>query len=774
MQHQTGDIIYGHYNIIRFIARGAFGETYEVEDLQSPRANPICLLKYLKPLINSPAVLEIALQKFRDEANVLRRLGSHNQIPELYDDFEENQKFYLVEEYIDGENLEQVRKNIEEKVFTETEVINILNDVLQVLDYLSEQKVIHRDIKPANLIMRKEDRKIVVVDFGAVKESSTLLINEKGQTVSTMVIGTPNYMPDEQLRGKPTFASDIYALGITAIELLTGQIPEENPEGEKSWNRLKCSPYFVKIIDKMVRQKLQHRYEKAAEVLADLEAISILGQTLNQRYHIKSYLGGEGFSHTYLASDLQRPYKPECIIKQLRIKSDSQKILQSVQIHFASAIQTTEELLHHQQIRRAIDHFQANQDFYLVYEYVEGEAISTSLVSGNCLSEAEVIALLKDVLNVLCFIHVNNIIHGNIKPSNLILRQKDHKITMLDFAMFKPIVTLQVNSGEVNVKSGGTDGYMAPEQIQNQSIFASDIYALGMTAIQALTGIPPEQLPKNSQDEVVWQNQAQVSRKFAKILNKMVRSQIKQRYQSAQQVINDLNASSLWEKIEQHRRIFLIAGITSIISFAYIGHKMFQQEQAEKLFDKGVDLTKQGQLREAIAIYDEAIAIVPKFTEALVNKGYIYGKLNNPTQQFYVCTQATQNDPNSSIAWLCIGNAQVLSKQYDDSIKYFEKVINLNCNYNDDKLDTFCADGWGNKGESLLYLNKFDEALNASEKAIIKNKKSHFSWTLKGKTLFNLKRYQEAVEAYDKALEIKPDYQPAINGRKEALKLWGR
>ncbi|MUG92182.1 protein kinase [Scytonema sp. UIC 10036] len=275
-EHLPGHTIQGRYKIIRFISRGGFGETYEAEDMKTPGL--ICLLKYLKPVQDIPSVLEVAKKKFEQEADILKRLGNHNQIPTLYDYFEEQQRFYLVEEYIDGQNLsDELQTKLKTQLFSEKEVIEILYDVLNVLDYLHRNKVIHRDIKPANLIRRKCDSKIVLVDFGAVKEASRVVVNAHGETFfsATIPIGTPRYMPCEQEEGRPEYASDIYALGITGFQLLTGHIPTRNNK-EINWNGVQISQYLKKILDKMMSYERKKRYQSVRQVLDALDTLNAL------------------------------------------------------------------------------------------------------------------------------------------------------------------------------------------------------------------------------------------------------------------------------------------------------------------------------------------------------------------------------------------------------------------------------------------------------------------------------------------------------------------
>jgi serine/threonine protein kinase len=168
MTDQTSTkILTGRYQIIRILGEGGFGKTYLAKDNHLP-GNPLCVVKQLKIRTINPDVLPKARELFDREARILQKLGSHPQIPKLYAFFDENNEFYLVQDYIEGLTLE---KEIEEKqVLSESEVIFLLQDVLSILKFVHQENVIHRDIKPANLIRRKGDNKFVLIDFGAVKQ----------------------------------------------------------------------------------------------------------------------------------------------------------------------------------------------------------------------------------------------------------------------------------------------------------------------------------------------------------------------------------------------------------------------------------------------------------------------------------------------------------------------------------------------------------------------------------------------------------------------------
>lgn len=265
----------GRYKIIRLLGSGGFGETYLAEDRDLPN-RPICVVKRLQPKSNSPAVLQVAKRLFNSEAEVLYRLGNYDQIPRLLAHFEEDQQFYLVQEFIRGHDLS--KELTPGKRWSEAQVIEFLEDILKTLEFVHQQKVIHRDIKPANLIRRKQDEKIILIDFGAVKEIETLVANTQGNTHSTIAVGTPGYMPNEQQGGKPRFSSDIYAAGMVAIQGLTGVSPEQLPEdtttGEIIWRQqAQVNDRLAAILDKMVRSHFRDRYHSVGEVLSDLHSL---------------------------------------------------------------------------------------------------------------------------------------------------------------------------------------------------------------------------------------------------------------------------------------------------------------------------------------------------------------------------------------------------------------------------------------------------------------------------------------------------------------------
>ncbi|PSB02863.1 serine/threonine protein kinase [Merismopedia glauca CCAP 1448/3] len=270
-----GKILRGRYRITSYLGGGEFAETYLAQD-EDIRSKPLCVVKRLKVNLSNPQLVIVTTRLFQTEAEVLYHL-QHPQIPRLLADFMENGEFYLVQEYIDGEDLSKTELAFR-KSLTQSEVIQLLQEILEVLAFVHQQKIIHRDIKPSNLIRRRSDGKLFLIDFGAVKQiqglaSETLLDTDK------VPVGTIGYMPDEQAMGYPQASSDIYAVGITAIQALTGisvaKLPRDPNNQEIIWQQnAKVSPKLAQILSKMVRYDPDQRYHSAVEALEEISTLT--------------------------------------------------------------------------------------------------------------------------------------------------------------------------------------------------------------------------------------------------------------------------------------------------------------------------------------------------------------------------------------------------------------------------------------------------------------------------------------------------------------------
>ncbi|HEY9699987.1 MAG TPA: serine/threonine-protein kinase [Trichocoleus sp.] len=255
------------YQPIKLIGQGGFGRTLLAIDRAASASKnqpPFCVIKQL--VAQYPGMKRSG-DLMRQEAAQLARLGQHPQIPALLDHFELETAQYLVQEFIDGQNLEQVLAT--EGLFSEQQVRSLLADLLPVLRFIHANQVIHRDLKPSNIIRPAGDGHLVLVDFGASK-----IAPETAKTET--VIGSAGYAAPEQVMGRAEFASDLYSLGVTCVHLLTGMHPFDLYSiGEDAWIWRQYLPKPIsselrRVLDKLLQKATRQRYSNATEALQDL------------------------------------------------------------------------------------------------------------------------------------------------------------------------------------------------------------------------------------------------------------------------------------------------------------------------------------------------------------------------------------------------------------------------------------------------------------------------------------------------------------------------
>ena len=275
----AGTLIHQRYLIDRILGQGGFGRTYLALDKQ--KSNNCCVLKEFAPSNTKPDALQKARELFEREAKILSKLN-HRQIPEFLDWFEDNGRLFIVQEFVNGKTYSNLGQS---QIFSENDIIQWLRDLLPVIVYIHGEGIIHRDISPDNIMLPDGKLKPVLIDFGVVKYVGTQLISgNQGVANSNQTrVGKGGYAPFEQLRGgecKPD--SDLYALAVTAIVLLTGKEPDalmnhHNLEWEwrsssrTSLTHVSVSDQLAAILDKMLQQKPSDRYQSARDVLNALD-----------------------------------------------------------------------------------------------------------------------------------------------------------------------------------------------------------------------------------------------------------------------------------------------------------------------------------------------------------------------------------------------------------------------------------------------------------------------------------------------------------------------
>ncbi|MBD2440664.1 serine/threonine-protein kinase [Nostoc sp. FACHB-110] len=274
-------ILDGRYMTIKLLGRGGFASAFLARDRRIPGMR-YCVIKQFQPAGNvSPNQLKIAQQLFEREAEVLAQIGSeHEQIPDLYAFFpvtissfnhinHEDQFFYLVQEYIDGHNLEEELSK--KGTFSETEAVYVLQEILKILKFVHNKGIIHRDIKPSN-IMRRQDGKLYLLDFGAVKQVTNAAASAINSSTGIYSMG---FAPPEQVNGNRVFpCTDLYALAVTVLTLLTGQPATQliDPlSNQWIWrSQVTLNPFLADILDKMLLPAVNQRFQSAEQVLVEL------------------------------------------------------------------------------------------------------------------------------------------------------------------------------------------------------------------------------------------------------------------------------------------------------------------------------------------------------------------------------------------------------------------------------------------------------------------------------------------------------------------------
>ncbi|MFN6475017.1 serine/threonine-protein kinase [Nostoc sp. DedQUE07] len=272
----------GRYVPTKLLGRGGFGAAFLARDRRIPGMRQ-CVVKQFQPSGNLTLnQLQQAQLMFEREAEVLAQLGNdHEQIPDLFAFFpvivnslqpgQQDQFFYLVQEYIDGQNLEE--ELVQQGKFSEQQVLEVLQEILKVLKFVHHRGIIHRDIKPSN-IMRRRDGRLFLLDFGAVKQVTNVAL---GSAASSTGIYSMGFAPPEQMAGGQVFPStDLYALAVTLITLLTNQEAVklfDAYSNQWKWrSQVTVNPRLADILDKMLLPAANQRFQSAQEVIDALNS----------------------------------------------------------------------------------------------------------------------------------------------------------------------------------------------------------------------------------------------------------------------------------------------------------------------------------------------------------------------------------------------------------------------------------------------------------------------------------------------------------------------
>ncbi len=454
------------------------------------------------------------------------------------------------------------------------------------------------------------------------------------------------------------------------------------------------------------------------------------------RYDVFRQLGGGGFGQTYLARDQHLPGKPFCVVKKLQPKIKSPEAWEAAKRLFEAEAVVLHALGHHDQIPHLTAHFEEARQLYLVQEYIPGWVLNQSFKNSLPMTEADTASLIREILNLLVFVHQNQVIHRDIKPSNLIRRESDRKIVLIDFGAVKQLTLSSIDDPAIIV---GSSGYAPPEQLLGCSCFESDLYAIGMIGIQAMTGYSPKHLQRDPDSrELFWRDQADVSPEFAEVLDRLVRYDVNERYGCAEEVLKALKqamsegfrASPMGQPILLGSTATCREGNTTsrITPIPNGVDSNFDPSHPSNVawIERGDYLLQRQHFREAIVAYDRALHLQPEDAALWVKQGMAYDGIQHFENAIAAYQKATQHAPHDASVWLKLG------------------VL-------------------------LENLNRPEEALGVYIKVVELQPDNVWAWHDQGKVLETLGHPNKALLAYSHAIEIKPKFQLAVESRKRIL-----
>jgi tetratricopeptide (TPR) repeat protein len=508
--------------------------------------------------------------------------------------------------------------------------------------------------------------------------------------------------------------------------------------------------------------------------------LKIVSQLLGGRYQFIKILGSDELEQTYLVGDTQFPGHPKRVAKHLQLPDKNPRTLKFVLILLKKKAEVLQKVGKHDQIPRILDFFEENNNFYIVEEFVLGHPLSDEILPKQALPELWVVQLLREVMEILVVVHRWGFIHRRIKPSNLLRRHSDSRLVLTGFGIFKEISAEVMRSPEYASQFGtnGASAYIPTEQTQGQLQFNSDIYAVGMIGIQAITGLTAAELIKlqdagRFSNGGIWKGRTRISPELAAILDKMVHPDSNHRYQDATEVLDDLSRLSGGEEAIpapparpqplklpplQSRRLFIPAGIAlGVVSLLAIAlYSRFPQTVvSDYLLNRGLKQEEQGNDQQAIAHYTQAIRTNPS-AEAYFNRGVAHYRLRNPQAALEDLTQAIQLNPSQPEAHYSRGNVRYELGDRQGALADYTEAI---------RLDPQSARAHANRGSVRADQGDDRGAIEDYTQAIQIDPNLAAAYLNRCLSRSNLEQHREAIDDCTQAISLQPNSVEAYQNR---------
>lgn len=556
----------------------------------------------------------------------------------------------------------------------------------------------------------------------------------------------------------------------------------------------------------------------------------MIGQLLDRRYQIIREINSGNFSRTFLATDTHRPGAPQCVVREYTVTAKSAKARQVIEALFHKKATIIEKLGKHDRIPELLAVFQENNNLYLVEDFIAGQPLSEEMAMTQGLSETEVINLLSQILETLAFIHQHRVIHQSLIPSHILRRESDSEIILINFGLQQEINSqltfAQVSKGNSNFTQNRVAVlnepaiYTAIEQRQGNTKFNSDIYSLGVIAIQALTGYTESQLAnldelQKPETEKTWQQIANCSPTLAAIIDKMTEYYFDRRYQTVDEVILDLKplvaqltsekpmntpkvksrktreqgkippslnrwllpilamilltplAFFLWQKstnypnknIANQSSTKATPGDRQSALFA-INHytKVLEANpsDAQAYYNRANAYYDTSAYQQALKDYTSAIQLEPNRSELYYNRSLTYLDLQDRRSAITDLNEVIKLEENNTDALYKRGTTYYELGEYRAAIEDFDRAIRLSPKQADIYIDRGLAKSA--LADRAGALADFTEALNLTPNDAI-------VYYNRGRVRFSMADYQGAVDDYNKAIEIDPKQADAYANR---------
>ena len=486
---------------------------------------------------------------------------------------------------------------------------------------------------------------------------------------------------------------------------------------------------------------------------------------LRNRYRPMKRLSATVFGKTYLAQDIDR-LNQKCIIKQFAPHINQVKGtagLEEVTELFEQEAIRLQKLGEYPQIPSLLDYFKADSHLYLIEEFIDGQNLLEELLEQEAFSEEKIRDLLENLLNLLKVVHQHKVIHWNIKPENII-QGGDGKVVLIDFGTFKQLTKTAIARKETMIASFG---YTPLEQIKGGEAYpTSDLFSLGATCFHLLSGIDPSELWMIQ--GYAWVNsweqhlQQRLSQELRKIIDKLLQVDYQQRYQSVEEVLEDLNLPSQSistkntadyynEGIEKYNNQDYQEAIEDFTQAIKIN-----SNYAEAYLKRGNARYYLGDYQGTIEDYNQAIIINPNYAEAYNSRGCARYSSGDPQEAIKDFTQAIEINPNYAKAYSNRGNARSYLGDYQAAIEDCNQAIKINPNH---------ATAYNNRGNAHSDFGDYQEAIEDYNQAIKINPNYVHAYFNRGFALDELEDYQAAIKDYTQAIKINPDYADAYNNR---------